>query len=91
MKALMKQKMKLLCYLPQWYAIALSIAGDTQGGKVKLENAKIAKKHFEVRQNTASKAVLSNSIFLNLHHNPMMQVHVICEVYFASTLLLTML
>jgi len=52
--------MKLLCYLPQWYAIALSIVGDYEGTKAKLENAKIMKKHFEVRQDTSSKALLSD-------------------------------
>ena len=82
--------MKLLCYLPQWYAIALSIVGDYEGTKAKLENAKIMKKHFEVRENTASKAMLSNSVFVKLHHNPMMHVHGIREVYSALALLLTM-
>ena len=56
--------MKLLCCLPQWYAIALSNVGDYEGTKAKLQNAKIMKKHFEVRHNTASKAQKANpSIF----------------------------
>ncbi|XP_020632925.1 regulator of microtubule dynamics protein 1-like isoform X2 [Orbicella faveolata] len=31
----------------KWYAIALSIVGDYEGTKAKLENAKIMKEHFE--------------------------------------------
>lgn len=39
----------LLCYLTQWYAIGLSIVGDYEGSKAKLQNAYIMKEHFEVR------------------------------------------
>lgn len=78
--------MKLLCYFPQWYAIALSIVGDYEGTKAKLENAKIMKKHFEVRHNTDSKAALSNSVYVNLHNNPLMHVHGVGEVYLALPL-----
>ena len=56
--------MKLLCYLPQWYAIALSLVGDYEGVKAKLENSKIMKKHFEVRHNIPIKAALLNTVYL---------------------------
>ena len=41
--------------------------------------------------NTASKAALSNSVYVNLHHNPMMHACGVNKVNFTSPLILTML
>lgn len=52
---------KLLCYLTQWYAIALSIVGDYEGQKAKLQNAYVMKEHFEVS------AEVVNNVFITYH------------------------
>lgn len=47
----------------QWYAIGLSIVGDYEGNKAKLENSKIMKDHFEVRHMiTIGKPVHKNHV-----------------------------
>ena len=47
----------------QWYAIGLSIVGDYEGNKAKLENSKIMKDHFEVRHMiTIGKTVHKNHV-----------------------------
>ena len=56
--------MKLLCYLPQWYAIALSFVGAYEGKRATLENLKIMMKHIEVRHNIPIKAALLNTVYL---------------------------
>ena len=46
---MLKRNQVVTCSLTQWYAIGLSIVGDYEGSKAKLQNAYTMKEHFEVR------------------------------------------